>query len=159
MASNGQKAVSLIGFNVAVVINGVKITSCDEDKNDFDYKLEDGRSFIMVKNGSRMDIADSEIAYLGYSRPENGPHSTYGISWKMSANKLGTAVLTGEVSGSKFHDNYFGAYTFGAIGMTWKDNEFYDNTRYGLDPHDDSNGFLIENNAFYRNGTCRGTPP
>ena len=37
--------------------------------------------------------------------------------------------------------------------MLWRENEFYENTRYGLDPHDDSNGFLIENNIAHNNGT------
>ena len=37
--------------------------------------------------------------------------------------------------------------------MTWRGNEFYDNIRYGLDPHDDSNGFLVQNNRFHDNGS------
>jgi parallel beta-helix repeat protein len=35
----------------------------------------------------------------------------------------------------------------------WRGNEFYENVRYGLDPHDDSNGFLVENNTAHNNGT------
>ncbi|MBI2051640.1 right-handed parallel beta-helix repeat-containing protein [Candidatus Roizmanbacteria bacterium] len=37
--------------------------------------------------------------------------------------------------------------------MTFRGNEFYENVRYGLDPHDDSNGFLIEKNYAHNNGT------
>ena len=36
--------------------------------------------------------------------------------------------------------------------MTWRGNEFYDNVLYGLDPHDDSNGFLVEENYAHNNG-------
>ncbi len=100
-----------------------------------------------------MDIYNSELAYLGYPRPLEGPYSTYGVSWRMSRGKLASTILSGEVKNTKFHHNYFGAYTFGATGMVWSKNKFYENIRYGLDPHDDSNGFLVENNEFYNNGS------
>ena len=145
--------VTIRGSNTDVLIDGVKVTSWDESKNDYDKNLEDGRSYILVKDNARMDVIDSEIAYLGFARPADLPYSPYGISWRMSSGKLGYAILTGEVIKSKFHHNYFGAYTYGATGMTWRGNEFYNNARYGLDPHDDSNYFLIENNKFYNNGT------
>lgn len=153
MQSNKNNFTTLLAFNADVIINGVKITSWDENKNNYDDDSSDGRSYILVKDGSRMDITNSEIAYLGYARPNNLPYSPYGISWRMSTGKLGNAILTGEVIGSKFHHNYFGAYTFGATGMTWRGNEFFDNIRYGLDPHDDSNGFIVEDNKFHNNGS------
>ena len=153
MTSNDKKITRILAYNSDVFIDGIKITSWDAEKNDYDKNFKNGRSYILVKDGSRMDINNSEIAYLGYPRPENLPYSPYGISWKMSRNSIGKALLTGEVTNSKFHDNYFGAYTFGATGMIWRGNEFYANFRYGLDPHDDSNGFLVENNKFYNNGT------
>lgn len=153
MSSNKNNFVTFLAYNSDVLIDGIKITSWDETKNDYDKEIADGRSYILVKDGSRMDVVNSEIAYLGYSRPKDSPYSTYGISWRMTTGKLGNTLLTGEVINSKFHDNYFGAYTFGATGMTWRGNEFYENVRYGLDPHDDSNGFLVENNKFYNNGS------
>ncbi len=143
----------LRGQEADIVINGVKITSWDTAQNDYDMKQEDGRSFIFIKDAGRMDVYDSEIAYLGFPTSNDIIVSPYGISWKMSNKDLKTKILTGEVFNSKFHHNYFGAYTFGATGMTWKENEFYANTRYGLDPHDDSNGFLVENNIAHDNGT------
>lgn len=151
--SSDKKFTRLFAYNSDILINGVKITSWDEAKKDFDKNLKNGRSYILVKDGSRMDLTDSEVAYLGYSRPADSPYSTYGISWRMSTGSLGKTILTGEIRNSKFHHNYFGAYTFGATGMTWRGNEFYSNVRYGLDPHDDSNYFLIENNVFRDNGT------
>ena len=152
LASNKDGFVNIRGSNADVLIDGVKITSWDEKVQDHDKILEDGRSYILVKDNARMDVINSEIAYLGYDRPQDLPYSSYGISWRMSRGRLGRALLTGEVINSKFHHNYFGAYTFGATGMTWRGNEFYYNTRYGLDPHDDSTGFLVENNKFYNNG-------
>ncbi len=153
MASSHDSYVDIRGYNTKVSINGVKITSWDKSANDYDKNLDDGRSYIMVKDGSRMDITDSELAYLGFARSLDMPASPYGVSWKMSRGKWGTTLLTGEVVGSQFHHNYFGAYTFGATGMMWKGNKFYNNVRYGLDPHDDSNGFLVADNESYANGT------
>ncbi|OGY16898.1 MAG: hypothetical protein A2784_03070 [Candidatus Chisholmbacteria bacterium RIFCSPHIGHO2_01_FULL_48_12] len=151
LTSNKGKFVSILAYNSDIFMKGIKVTSWDETLNDFDTNIADGRSFILVKDGSRMDVVDSEIAYLGYARPPDSPYSSYGISWRMSTGNLGKFFLTGEVINSKFHHNYFGAYTFGATGMTWRGNEFYANIRYGLDPHDDSNGFLVENNVFHHN--------
>lgn len=152
MLSNDKKFTRIFAYNSDIFINGVKITSWDSVRNDYDKNFDNGRSYILVKDNSRMDLIDSEIAYLGYSRPNLYQYSTYGISWRMSNNQRDKFLLTGEILSSKFHHNYFGAYTFGATGMHWANNKFYDNIRYGLDPHDDSNGFLVENNQFYNNG-------
>ncbi|OGK34612.1 hypothetical protein A3A93_00900 [Candidatus Roizmanbacteria bacterium RIFCSPLOWO2_01_FULL_38_12] len=153
LISRQDVITSIKGFDTVIEIRNTKITSWDDTEKDYDYNHLDGRSYIVVKDASRIDIYNSEIAYLGYSRPLEHPFSTYGISWRMSTGKLKTTLLSGEVIDSKFHHNYFGAYTYGATGMVWRGNEFYDNVRYGLDPHDDSTGFLVEYNISHDNGT------
>ena len=91
----------------------------DTSTNTYDKKDSDGRSYIsaisevILDNGetcngraknnmgeARMDIEDSEIAYLGYHRAES-----YGISWKVGGEgqkrlrggrmKVGHAVMVG----------------------------------------------------------------
>lgn len=153
LLSNDKKFTRIYAYNSDIFINGVKITSWDSTRNDYDKNFDNGRSYILVKDNSRMDLTNSEVGYLGYPRSGDQPYSPYGISWRMSTNQRDKFLLTGEILNSKFHNNYFGAYTFGATGMHWAGNEFYDNFRYGLDPHDDSNGFLVENNRFHNNGT------
>lgn len=135
-----------------IYIDGVEISSWDTDLNDYDRKTKDGRSYFMIKYSSRMDIADSDLGYLGFYPRDSSDQSSYGVSWKLPDGMAGKYFVTGEVKNSKFHDNYFGAYTYGATGMVWQGNEFYNNIEYGLDPHDDSNGFLVENNTFRDNG-------
>ena len=120
-----------------------------------------GRAYIDVRSTldadgvtvheSRMDIADSDVGYLG--SPAN---EAYGLTWK--AVGLGPAVhavlhVYGNVTGSHLHDNYFGAYMYGAFGMQWLNDEIDHSVRYGLDLHDDSNFFDIEGNVFHDNGT------
>lgn len=99
-----------------------------------------------------MDIIDSDLGYLGFYPRNSQDQSSYGVSWKLPDGMVGKYFVTGEMKNSKFHDNYFGAYTYGATGMIWQGNEFYNNIEYGLDPHDDSNGFLVENNVSHDNG-------
>jgi parallel beta-helix repeat protein len=53
---------------------------------------------------------------------------------------------------SDFVRNYFGAYSFEARNVQWIANRFLDNTIYGLDPHDESNGFLVAHNFASGNG-------
>lgn len=153
MQSTPKNQVNIQAYNGTITIKGVKITSWDEEKDTYDTNIEDKRSYILVKNGSRMEIYDSELSYLGYSRELSPETSPYGVSWRMPPQNYSSSLLTGEVINSKFHHNYFGVYTFGATGMLWRGNEFYENIRYGFDPHDDSNGFLIENNIAHNNGT------
>lgn len=153
MQSRHNRFTTIQGYNATVLIDGVKITSWDDTKNTYDTDMSDKRSYILVKSGSRMDIYNAELAYLGYARDLNPETSPYGVSWRMPPANRASSLLTGEIINSRFHHNYFGVYTFGATGMLWRGNEFYNNTRYGFDPHDDSNGFLIENNVAYDNGT------
>lgn len=141
------------GNDADIVIDGVRVTSWDPIEKTYDTNMDDGRSFVFVKGSGRLDLYNSELAYLGFPTSEEIIVSPYGVSWKVSRQDLKKIMLTGEVIGSTFHHNYFGAYTYGATGMTWRGNEFFENYRYGLDPHDDSNGFLIEKNVAHDNGT------
>ncbi len=153
LESNPKSFVNIRAYSGDIDMNGVKVTSWDSQKNDYDKEIADSRSFIMVKDLGRMDIYNSELAYLGFATSSDLSVSPYGVSWKLTKSYLKKELLTGEVSNSKFHDNYFGAYTYGATGITWKGNEFFNNIRYGLDPHDDSDGFLVENNRAHDNGS------
>ena len=151
LMSQKDKFVILRGNDSNIIVRSVKITSWDAAEDTYDTNLDDGRSFVFAKGSGRMDLYNSELAYLGYPTSDDVIVSPYGVSWKVSRIELKTVVLSGEVIGSKFHHNYFGAYTFGATGMVWRKNEFYENVRYGLDPHDDSNGFLVEENTAHNN--------
>jgi len=152
LASSPVSFAAIKAYNSNIVIKNTKITSWNHSQNNFDSKHVDGRAFISVKNFSRMDVYNSEIAYLGYLPLTKSDTSSYGITWKLEGGTFGKNLLTGEVKNSKFHHNYFGAYTYGTTGMVWQNNELYENVQYGLGSHDDSNSFLVENNKFYRNG-------
>lgn len=153
MASGKNGFITMNTSNSILEIKNTKITSWDEKNNNYDQDIGDGRSYILAKDFSRMDINNSELAYLGFARTRPDQPSVYGVSWRMSPHNYQTSILSGEVLNSNFHHNYFGAYTFGATSILWRGNQFHDNIRYGLDPHDDSNYFLVENNRSYNNGS------
>ncbi|EKE19990.1 MAG: hypothetical protein ACD_8C00068G0008 [uncultured bacterium] len=132
-----------------------KVTSWDESKSAPDTDHAQGRSHITAKSSGRMDIVNSEIAYLGYAGlPERGGPfgGSYGLSWKITSGEFNDNLLTGSVINSSIHDNYFGIYTFGATGVMVKGNKVFQNVEYGIDPHDDSNNMIISDNIVFENG-------
>ncbi len=162
LVSTATNNAALVFDESSVLIKDVTISSLDPMTGSPDMTSADGRSFVRMKNG-RMDMIDSKISYLG-----NGLRQTltgqaseanvqkeggvYGVSWRISDDQLGAQIATGWVEDNEFSYNHFGAYSYGASGMLWRNNWFYKNEVYGLDPHDDSNNALIENNVFQENG-------
>lgn len=152
--------VTLEGSNGNIFIENAKITSWDSGKDDFDKEFLDGsgRAFISAKNRSsafinRMNVIDSEIAYLGFFE-----ETAYGISWKVisepgrgDTGTLGKSI-TGLVSNSKFHHNYIGVYVWGGGDMEVRNNEIYENYRYGFDAHTQAQRTIVEDNFSHDNG-------
>lgn len=146
----------------SVLFSGVTVTSVDSGTGRPDENWKDGRAFVRMKNG-RMDAIDSTFSWLGNGLPETqtkaaiennevlSEGATYGYSYRVSTTDLGREYTTGWVENSTFENNHFGAYTFGASGMVWKDSLFQRNDVYGLDPHDDSNNALVIGNRFLYN--------
>lgn len=144
--------ITLKSRNGNILIKNTKITSWDELNNSVDLNHDDGRSFILMSHNGRMDIENSEIAYLGNKLiPEIGGGS-YGISWRIPNNTFKKYLVTGNIKTSRIHHNYYGVYTFGATGMKIENNEVYENIQYGIDPHDDSNNLAIRENIVHNNG-------
>ncbi len=142
-----------------VDIDSAKITSFDENVGGPDTEYASyKRAYIQVKSRlgsdgvtpreSRMDIKNSDIGYLGYNSAES-----YGLSWKVVTGSFDSVGVFGDVVNNKIHNNYFGAYTFGAQAMTFVNNEVYSNIKYGLDPHDDSDYLIIDGNYSHNNGS------
>jgi parallel beta-helix repeat protein len=102
---------------------------------------------------STMEIVDSDLGFLGFNGAE-----AYGVAYKargcgIDAPKICDVLdVLGKQTGSTFHDNFFGTYTWGAKGMLFDKNTYTKNKSYGLDPHDDSDFLTITNNTFSKNG-------
>jgi len=155
LKSDAKSHAWIHSLNGNILISDTKITSWDETRQAPDLEYLTGRSHITAKGSGRMDVVNSEIAYLGYvGLPKRGGPfgGSYGLSWKLTSGRLNNELLTGSVIGSSIHDNYFGIYTFGATGVVIKNNDVFDNVEYGIDPHDDSNNLIIANNRTHNNG-------
>lgn len=146
----------------SALLQDLKITTYDPTTGKPDMTYADERAFVRAKNG-RMDAVNVDFSYLGNDLPDAQKAServnqaqkeggTYGVSWRISDDMLGQEIATGWVEHSRFTYNHFGAYTYGASGIMWRNNYFGHNEVYGLDPHDDSNNALIEDNLFAYNG-------
>lgn len=148
-----------------ILIDSTKITSWDSSVNgpDTEYSTYQ-RAFIRARSKlasdgttpleSRMDIFNSEISHLGYAGSE-----AYGLSWKVNGDPGANFELYdqvdvyGDIQNNYIHHNYFGIYTYGHFGGVWTNNEVAHNVIYGIDPHDDSDSLIIENNYTHNNGT------
>lgn len=152
LRSDQQGAVRIFGDSANIGINNTKITSWDPTLNDFDKVVNDGRAHVRVNNG-RMDIIESEVAYLGQPKLRNSGGGVYGLSWRVeNSSRYERELTTGTFENNNVHNNYMGFYSFGATGMTIRNNQVHNNLEYGLDPHDDSNNFIVENNEVFENG-------
>jgi poly(beta-D-mannuronate) C5 epimerase len=146
-------------------ITGVTVTSWNGTGPDTDLTVPTGgtrgRAFVravsFMEGGtprpSTLNIVNSDLGFLGYNAAES-----YGVSYKARGCGATTSTICdvldvlGKQTGSTFHDNYIGTYTWGAKDMLFDHNVYTKNKSYGLDPHDDSDYLTITNNTFSENG-------
>ena len=125
-------------------IDGVKITSWDPSANDVIRQNVNGsipRPYIIIDKGSQSaNISNSEVAFLGYSSKEG----TNGFLYHSGGN--GSSI-----SNNTFHDMWDGFYSDFVGFITIKNNKYYDNLRYGVDPHSASHDLNIIGNLVYNN--------
>lgn len=152
LQSDPAGRVRIFGDSANIGVNQTRITSWDPALDDFDRVTNDSRAHIRVNNG-RMDIVESEIAYLGQPKLRNSGGGVYGLSWRVeNSGRFERELTTGMFEDNNIHHNYMGFYSFGATGMILRNNRVHNNIEYGLDPHDDSNNFIVENNEVFENG-------
>lgn len=155
LKSDADGFIWLQSHNGNILISNTKITSWDETNQLPDAHHEDGRSFILTKYNGRMDVVNSELAFLGYGGGSLDGQPTgdlYGVAWRIPSNTFKGYLMTGNALNSEFHDNYVGIYGSGATAMTIAGNHVFNNTRSGIDVGNNSNNLLIENNRVYSNG-------
>jgi parallel beta-helix repeat protein len=140
LISENGKFASLKPSGGGLDVVGSCITSWDPGANAADTNLEDGRGYLLARDGARMDIDNAELRFLG-----NGTVESYGLSWR-------TEGTTGKINNSVVSNNYFGLYSYEVNGLVVTNNEFHDNQLYGIDPHTGSHNMTIEGNVVHDNG-------
>jgi parallel beta-helix repeat protein len=140
LISENGKFASLKASGGGLDVVGSCITSWDPGTNAADTNLDDGRGYLLARDGARMDIDNAELRFLG-----NGTVESYGLSWR-------TEGTTGKITNSLVSHNYFGLYSYEVNGLVVSNNEFHDNRLYGIDPHTGSHNMTIEGNIVHDNG-------
>jgi parallel beta-helix repeat protein len=105
-----------------------------------DTRVDDGRAWVLARDGAVMTVVHSRMEMLGYDRAER-----YGVAWR-------TRATSGAIHHSAFRGNWYGVYLHDVSAMRVTDSVVERSHRYGLDPHTRSRNLHIENNVFRHNG-------
>jgi parallel beta-helix repeat protein len=132
--------VSVEALGGKLDITGSCVTSWNDAQGSVDTGYDDGRSFLLARDGAQMTIDHAELHYLGH-----GDVESYGLSWR-------TAGTGGSITDSVVSNLYYGLYTYEVSGLSVLDNEFRNNVLYGIDPHTGSTKLSIERNVVHDNG-------
>jgi parallel beta-helix repeat protein len=131
-----------------LLFQDVNVSSWNTIANDVDITVSDKRSYLLAQNGGRMDIVRSNVGYLGWASGEPS-----GLSWRKRGDPNDPVTgATGSIIDSTIHHHYFGQYSYEAYGLVIRGSRFHSNLYYGIDPHDFSQNFVVENNIVHNNG-------
>jgi len=104
------------------------------------------RPFIISWAASQTYIVGSKVAHLGFAATK-----AYGISISQFSPKLAPVFHrdrpTGWLLNSEFYDNWYGFYCYEADDVVIRGNNYHDNIKYGIDPHDRSLRLIIAENS------------
>jgi parallel beta-helix repeat protein len=140
LRSDAGGFVSIKALGGQLVFAGVCVTAWDSARSTFDDADQDGRSFVLARDGARMDIDGAELSHLGYDANE-----AYGVAWRLNGT-------TGTITNSRFGHNFYGLYSYEASDLVIRGNEVDHSRNYGIDPHTRANRLLIEGNVSHHNG-------
>lgn len=116
------------------------VSSWDTARSGYDENYQRGRSFVLARDGARLDIQRSDLRYLGYDGPES-----YGLAWRVRGT-------TGQIVDSFVSHNFYGLYSYQVDDLVIRGNEVHHNVMYGIDPHTNSARLVIESNVAHDNG-------
>lgn len=163
LRSEPQSYAYIVAEGSTLEILNASISSIDLTSGRPDESIGDGRAFIRVDafvgdegslHNAHVEIKDSSISYLGYnSLQRDGNFSTYGLSLKVRREtELDQVKVTGSIINSVLDHNFRGFYSYGARDVIFERNFVHNNHDYGVDPHDDSDGFVARFNRIVNNG-------
>jgi parallel beta-helix repeat protein len=139
--SSGERGfVSIKARGGELDFNGVCVSSWDIERQKYDEQYQDGRAFVLARDGARMDVRGSDLRYLGYDGSE-----AYGLAWRLNGT-------SGQIADSFVSHNFYGIYSFQVADLVIRGNEADHNVMYGIDPHTQSLRLVIENNVAHDNG-------
>lgn len=140
LRSDREGFVAIKALGGRLYITATCVSSWDAENDDVDRDYDDGRSFVLARDGAYLQIAGATMRHLGYLANES-----YGVSLRLKQT-------SGRITDSELAYNFYGLYTFEASDLLIQNNQVHHSVRYGIDPHTRSNRLLIEGNTSYGNG-------
>jgi parallel beta-helix repeat protein len=122
----------------------LRVRSWDVRTRRPDVTLENGRGSVQTREGGRIDAAWTAFSHLGFYAGR--------VSGVAVVSRYGQPRGGGTLAHSTFAGNFFGAYSYNAEGMRFIDDRFTGNVIYGLDPHDNSDDFVVRGDYAAHNG-------
>ena len=129
-----------------ILIDGVKITSWNSSSNEVisqDMNGSTRRGYIQFAASDGSRIINSEFGYLGDIEPGRRGFDLLGDGEEPSHDIV--------VRDSKFHDMWMAFYSNGAYNIVIDGNEYYNNTKYTVDPHTATHDMNITDNYIHHN--------
>jgi nitrous oxidase accessory protein NosD len=149
----GSQSGTYITVAGNLVVQDADIVGYDEVKHMPAYASESDkdafRPFITAWSGSKLEIAGSRLAMLGYdaSKAFGLTQSTGPAVQDLYATEHNAP--SGNIVENSFENLRYGYYSYEASNVRLIGNEYRDNVVYGIDPHDRSNNLLIALNTAY----------
>ena len=85
-----------------------------------DDRADDGRAWVLARDGAVMDVLGSRLEQLGYDQTERS-----GVAWR-------TSTTSGRIQRSTFAGNWNGVYLQGSRNLHVEDSVFRHNARHGM---------------------------
>lgn len=145
-----QERGALLAVEGTMVISGSEVLGWSETASaPSKFKTpKEFRPFIVGWGGSKIYIAKSRIANMGYASTK-----AYGLTMSQYSNSMIQRHVwpkpTGWIIDSEIEDMWYGFYTWEADDVVLKGNTLKNNILYGFDPHDRSKRLIIANNEVY----------
>ncbi len=140
LRSTAEGFIGIEARGGAITIDRSTVTSWDPATAGPDANLVDGRSYVLARDGGRMDVTGSVAEMLGYEADDR-----QGMSWRMPGTR-------GHIHQSRFTANFYGAYLASTEPVEITNSVFERSTVDGLAPHSGSRNFVITGNIFRDNG-------
>jgi mannuronan 5-epimerase len=102
------------------------------------------RPFIAAYGGSETAVLRSELHHLGFQEAK-----AYGFALSSHARLFPGEQPSARIFASRFHQLYYGFYTYEARSFVLIASVFSGSHRYGIDPHDASSQLLIARNEIH----------
>ena len=140
------KAPLFIEIQGKGVLRNSRVTSWDPVTRSPSPDPYHPRPYLMVTYGGKMDILNSTLTHLGYSR--GGISDTRYARAAVEYYNTNNFVIANSTIGL----NYYGFYSENASNFKIIGNNLFGQTGYGLDPHTGSRSFVVDSNHIHDNG-------